>query len=254
MAIQKVTDAYTIIQTAGDIYNGNEADQIYSLNPAFVSAGATITIIDQGGVNAIELVNGLTITESLVVANEIQLTLSNGAVVNIRGADTFSFNVGGNLAGGDAGTPKSFTEFVEQDLGVSVPGEGEGVAIGGEVIIGEENNDVAITGDTVGVEGVVENFTYDIDSSTGQVVSQLDGDYTLSNFTIGEDSLTFRDVIDGTTSTETFVNDVVTSGSEISNVTDIIFDANAEGNAYQLQLVGIIDESLATVDMSVINV
>ncbi len=124
---------------------------------------------------------------------------------------------------------------------------------GGDIILPPTGETVVITGDTVGVDGVVENFTYAIDSSTGDVVSGLDGSYTLTDFTVGEDSLTFTDVATGTTSTATFVNDVTTSESAINNLTDIIFDADANGDAFQLTLVGILDAPLETVNMSVVN-
>src|SRR6056297_2691178 len=112
MAIQNVTDSYVVAQTAGDTYNGDASDQTYSINPFLVGAGDTITIVDQGGNNAIEIPAGLEITSSLVIADQTILTLSNGAVIDIRGADTFTFNVGQNLSAGDtAGTELSFADF-----------------------------------------------------------------------------------------------------------------------------------------------
>lgn len=123
MAIQKVTDAFVPVQTAGDTYEGNEVNQTYSINPNLLQAGAQITIIDQGGTNKLELVGGLQITKSVVVANEMVLTLSNGAVVNIRGANTFDFVDGGNTAAGIAGQELTFPEFVVA-IGSSIPAAG----------------------------------------------------------------------------------------------------------------------------------
>jgi len=129
----------------------------------------------------------------------------------------------------------------------------DGSVAGPVVIVPPANVDVAITADTVGVDGVVENFTYAIDSSTGDVTSQLNGDFTLTDFTVGEDSLSFVDVATGNVTTADLISNITVSGSAISNITDIIFDANSAGDAFQLTLVGIVDETLATVDMSVIG-
>ena len=254
MSIQKVVDPYKIIQTAGDTYQGNDLDQTYSINPDLIGFGDMITIIDQGGQNTIELVGGLSIESSIVVANEIILTLSNGAKIDVRNADKFNFNIGANLAAGQSGTVKTFIEFVEQDLGLTIPGTGTDPVEGGAVVIGEyvQSNDIAITDDTtVGVDGVVENFTYAIDSSTGQVVSQLDKNVALSGFTVGEDSLQFIDVVNGQTTTASFVNDVTIAPSSIIDLTDIIFDEDAQGESFQLTLLGIVDSNLSTIDMSV---
>ncbi|MDZ7664847.1 MAG: hypothetical protein U5K27_05880 [Desulfotignum sp.] len=87
MAIQLVTDAYTIAQTPGDTYKGDLSDQTYSINPTLSQAGDVITIIDQSDTNYIELPDGLEITSSIVTATELLLTLSNGAQINVRGAE-----------------------------------------------------------------------------------------------------------------------------------------------------------------------
>jgi S-layer protein len=134
-----ISDPYAIVQTAGETYIGNDTDQVYSINPNLIQAGDVVTIVDQGGANAIELPAGLEITESIASSNELVLTLSNGAIVNVRGADTFTFNVGQNLADGDTvGTEQSFADFAQNVLGVTVPAEGEAVAEGGAYTI---NND-----------------------------------------------------------------------------------------------------------------
>ncbi len=91
MAVQYVKDGIKLLQTEGDTYIGNDIDQIYIVNPNIIQAGDTITLIDQGGTNKIQFVQGVEITNSIVVAGETQLTLSNGAVINVRGADAFTF-------------------------------------------------------------------------------------------------------------------------------------------------------------------
>ena len=116
-----------------------------------------------------------------------------------------------------------------------------------------EANDVALTADTTGVAGTVENFTYAIDSSTADLAAgaTITSDITLTGFTVGEDSLTFVDVATGDATTAGLVAEVTVSTSGINNLTDIIFDANAAGDSYQLTLAGVIDADLSTVDMTV---
>lgn len=128
MAIQKVKDALTIIQSAGTTYQGDDSDQIYLLVPSLIGSGDVITIIDQGGSNNIELGDGLTITSSTVTHNEALFNLSNGASLNIRGADSFTFSVGANSAAGISGLDKSFSTFATDVLGQSLPSEGESPA------------------------------------------------------------------------------------------------------------------------------
>ncbi len=258
MAISNVRDAYKIIQTAGDTYVGDDSDQTYSINPNLIGAGEVISIVGTGGSNTIELRAGLTISLSIVTANETQFTLSNGAIINIRGADAFSFNTSGSLADGKAGVNQTYEEFVTDTLGSYIPAQGETPAFNdGERTINEDgtiagSGYVALVEDTVGVDGVVENFFYEIDSSTGAVTSVLAEDITLSGFTVGEDSLTFTDVANGTVTTETFVDEVIVSTSTIYNQTDVIFDEDTAGNAYQLIITGIVDNDLSTIDMTVV--
>ncbi len=141
MAIQHVKDGLKLIQTAGDTYIGNANDQIYIVNPNIIKAGDTITIIDQGGTNKIQFVQGVEIVKSIVVANETQLTLSNGAVINVRGADTFTFNIGGDAVNGLEGVDVDFQSFAEDVLGTPLPAEGEPpVVVEPQVVVNEEGS------------------------------------------------------------------------------------------------------------------
>jgi len=62
--------------------------------------------------------------------------LSNGASVNIRGADKFTFDVGGDMLSNKDGEKYNFSEFVTEILGLSkVPAVGEAPISGGAVNI-----------------------------------------------------------------------------------------------------------------------
>jgi hypothetical protein len=255
-----ITDPYAIVQTAGETYIGNDTDQVYSVNPNLIQAGDMVTIIDQGGSNAIELPAGLEITESIVTNDELVLTLSNGAIINLRGADAFTFNVGQNQAGGDnVGTEKGFYDFAQDILGVTLPAEGEGFVEGGPATVNDDGTAdvdpdperIPVTEDLTAVDGVAETFVYRIDSSNGQVFSLAGGDWTITNFNVGEDSLVFEDVAGGTVTTETFVDAITVSDSEIFNETSIFFDEDPEENSFFLTLTGVVDGALSTVDFIV---
>jgi len=370
-------DDLNIIQPSDSaIVGAGAGDDVYIVDGSTIGANQEITISDTEGLNTLRLTSGLSIVSSLVTSNATQLTLDNGAVVTLLGADSFSFELGGS---GIVTSPvtQDFETFASDSLGVSVPAEGEAPATGGNVTVGEDGStgatsaivipagstdaiaatadvdnftfdlaaaqaetndtqvditgfdtaadkftfdlatpigvttldqldgvegiavqsdsfagstlvtfgpdadgdliaitidgvtdaktvvvdtgageeivktDISVTSDTTGVAGVAENFTYAIDSSSNSVLSQLSSDVTLSGFTVGEDSLTFVDVANGTTTTASFVDDVVVSSSSINNLTNIIFDENASGDSYQLVLTGIVDSDLSTVDMSV---
>lgn len=119
----------------GQTYLGGAGNDTYMLSDATIPAGSTIVIQDTEGTNNIQLVGGLSIESSLVTSNALQLTLSNGAVVQILGADSFGYDVGGNALAGTSGTDQTFTELVETTLGATVPAAGEDPVTGDDVTI-----------------------------------------------------------------------------------------------------------------------
>jgi hypothetical protein len=98
---------------------------------------------------------------------------------------------------------------------------------------------------------VAETFIYQIDSSTGDVISLAGGDWTITDFNVAEDSLVFDDVAAGTVTTETFVDAIIVSESGIFSETNIYFAEDTEGTSYELTLAGVVDGDLSTVDFTV---
>ena len=93
---QIIKDPFIAIQSNGETYAENQGkDNIYALSAFITESGATITIVDDNGNNSLQLPNGLKIASSLVVADELLLTLDNGSMINLRNADKFSYDVGG---------------------------------------------------------------------------------------------------------------------------------------------------------------
>ncbi len=238
-----VTDPLKVIQTAGETYVGADAgeDTTYLLTANLIEAGDVITIIDDEGTNTIQLPLGLEIASSIVANDEMVLTLSNGAQINIRGASTFVFDVGGNDVSGEVGIEKEFADFVEQDLGTTVPAEGEAPTTGGEVVISPPNEAPVATDDllafSVETSGTVEIDVADLlandtdaDGDTLTITAVDDLNPADGTVTLSEDGLTITfDPTDGYTGPASFSYTVSDGEDEDTAVVtgEVVTDNNA---------------------------
>ena len=140
----------------GVTYRGLAGDDTYILSNA-ITANSKISIVDTSGSNKIQLVDGLSIASSKFAADAVQLTLSNGAVVTVNGADKFSFDVGGNATSGTIGAVSNFTEFASA-MGVASLPTGTTLTDG--------TADVSISGTSVGAAGANVSYTITTDITT----------------------------------------------------------------------------------------
>jgi S-layer protein len=186
----------------GQTYLGGAGNDTYMLSSATVAAGATIVIQDTEGTNKIQLVDGLEIASSTVFNNALELTLSNGAVIQIVGASSFGYDVGGNALLGTEGTQQTFTELVEDTLGTTVPAEGEDPTTGGEVTIDIDPEPEAptftVTAEDV-EEGGVATFTITLseaqaEETTVDYAISLEGDTSAAD----HGDITVDSVVDNT--------------------------------------------------------
>ena len=92
----------------GDTYRGLAGNDTYILSNAI---SGSVTIVDTAGANTIQLVDGLSVASSKFAADSAQLTLSNGAVITINGADKFTYDVGGNITSGDTGSSNTYAQL-----------------------------------------------------------------------------------------------------------------------------------------------
>ena len=83
----------------------------------------------------------MSIASSRFAADAVELTLSNGAVVTINGADNFTFEVGGNDTSGTAGTDQTYSAFAEAMGVASLP-------TGSTLVAGTAN--VSVAGASIG--------------------------------------------------------------------------------------------------------
>ena len=102
-----------VLDNNNTTFRGLAGDDVYILSSKTVNKNAKITVVDTNGTNIIQLVNNLKITKSLFTSDATRLTLENGAVITINGADKFTFELSGNLTAGIAGTLNTFEEFAQ---------------------------------------------------------------------------------------------------------------------------------------------
>lgn len=151
------------------VVGAGAGNDTYVLSPSTLSANQEVTISDTQGSNKLQLIDGLTIASSTVASNAVLLTLSNGAKVTVLGADTFSYEVGGNPLTGTAGTVQTYAQFVTTTLGAaSVPTTG--------TVSGSAN--VTIPGGSTG-GGAGQAFTLTA-SSTNLVAEGKDVTFTVT--------------------------------------------------------------------------
>ncbi|MDZ7664856.1 MAG: hypothetical protein U5K27_05925 [Desulfotignum sp.] len=251
MAIQKVKDAYILAQTPGDTYQGDSSDQTYSINPNLVQAGDVITIIDQGGTNYIELPDGLEITSSIVTATEILLTLSNGAQINVRGAETFTFKVGQNLSAGDTdGTDLDFETFAQDILGVTVPAAGEDPVEGATSTVNDDGTATPGGDPSETVTDVV------IDTAAFPTQTDFDASGDAYNF-IDDAAVSNYAVIDNFSADDTisFVNADVDDYEIHNGVLDddpenVTLTYNDDGTVNRIDLIGVVSSDALVYDLS----
>ncbi|MDA9034988.1 hypothetical protein N9H74_05745, partial [Hyphomicrobiales bacterium] len=108
----------------GVTYRGLGGNDAYIISTNTTEANSKIEIIDSAGDNVIQLINGLIISKSLFTSDAMRLTLSDGSVVTINGADKFTFELSGNLTDGSSGNKKTFSEFAKYMGLESLPSSG----------------------------------------------------------------------------------------------------------------------------------
>ena len=99
-----------IIPTNNKTYRGLQGDDIYVISKA-IPSGSSISIVDTSGKNIIQLADGLEILSTKFSSSAFQITLSNGAIINISAADKNSYEIGGNITSGIEGEQKNYLEF-----------------------------------------------------------------------------------------------------------------------------------------------
>jgi len=102
--------------------DGNDTYFISNLLPE----NSSITIIDTSGTNTIQIPSNTKVTKSQWAKDTVRLTFEDSRVITVNNADTFSYNLGGNVTDGTEGTDLTFSElalsFGVDDLSVNSVG------------------------------------------------------------------------------------------------------------------------------------
>ena len=104
---------------------GLDGDDTYFVSN-LLPKDSSITIIDTSGANTIQIPSNTKVTKSQWAKDTVRLTFEDSRVITINNADTFSYNLGGNITNGEAGTDLTFSElalsFGVDDLSVNSVG------------------------------------------------------------------------------------------------------------------------------------
>jgi len=104
---------------------GLDGDDTYFISN-LLPEKSSITIIDTSGTNTIQIPSNTQVTKSQWAKDTVRLTFEDSRVITINNADEFSYNLGGNVTNGTAGTDLTFSElalsFGADDLSVNSVG------------------------------------------------------------------------------------------------------------------------------------
>ena len=173
-----------------------------------------------------------------------------------NGTDAFAIDDSGELTVADAGELTD-GEDDPYTLDVEVTDD-DGATTSASVTV---NIDSAIQtvdlsdGDATGTDGEAEAFVYEFEVQDGRATNVGDGEVNLGGFNPDEDILRFDDT-SGTWSTDSeFLadeNGVVINENPFEDQTTISFDANDQGQAGVLNLVGVEDGELSDTPFEVV--
>ena len=89
---------------------GLDGDDTYFISN-LLPEKSSITIIDTSGTNTIQIPSNTQVTKSQWAKDTVRLTFEDSRVITVNNADEFSYNLGGNVTNGTAGTDLSFSDF-----------------------------------------------------------------------------------------------------------------------------------------------
>ena len=246
-------DDFIVLQQSSPAFVGADVgNDTYLLSGSMIGAGQNLTISDAKGSNSIQLADGLSIASSKVASNAMLLTLTNGGIVTINGADTFTYEAGGNSTAGINNVDVSFASFAQNTLGVTVPVSG--VATGGAVAIGQgEAGSVTqlIAGSSLPVTATSQADVFGFTPSAAKALV-ANTQISISQFDVAQDKLQFDlTTALGITTLAALngVEGISISANVITNETSINFGSDANGDLVVLVLVGITEPSAVTVNV-----
>ena len=89
---------------------GLDGDDTYFISN-LLPKNSSITIIDTSGINIIQIPSNTQVTKSQWAKDTVRLTFEDSRIITVNSADNFTYNIGGNVASGVAGTDLTFSEL-----------------------------------------------------------------------------------------------------------------------------------------------
>ncbi len=89
---------------------GLDGDDTYFISN-LLPKNSSMTIIDTSGINIIQIPSNTQVAKSQWAKDTVRLTFEDSRVITVNNADTFTYNIGGNVTSGAAGTDLTFSEF-----------------------------------------------------------------------------------------------------------------------------------------------
>ena len=222
-------------------YRGLGGNDTYIISNA-IAANAEVTIVDTSGTNTIQLVDGLSIASSKFAGDSVQLTLSNGAVVTVNGADKFTYEVGGNETAGVTGTSNTYAELASAMGVASLPtgstiSDGTSGTVSGSALSSGSIGYSLSAGATSVAEGGAITYTVTASSAPASDVTLT---YNVTGDTNGStvDAATGADVVDlsgtftmkagETSATFTVTANVDDTNEGLEGIKVTVFDASLD--------------------------
>ena len=183
-----IIDDFVVLQASTTaIVGAADGNDTYLLSGSMIPAGKSITISDALGVNSIQLANGLQIASAQVTTNALKINLVNGASITVLGANSFTFEAGGNTSAGIDQTDLGYSQFVQSVLGISV--HTTGVVTSGAVTIGSSVSTITVSGNqTVNATAAADVFSFNAVSALADTAG-TNTQATISGFSTSNDRL-----------------------------------------------------------------
>ena len=180
-----------IIPTNNTTYRGLQGDDIYVISKA-IPSDSSLSIVDTSGKNIIQLADGLEILSTKFSSSAFQITLSNGAIINISAADKNSYEIGGNITSGIEGEQKNYLEFSKlfgiQDFPKSGSVSGNANLVIKETSLSSNNIDfswIEKTPESIGLDSIEVNELMDfvkIPEFNTQAAILIQGNYIIAEY------------------------------------------------------------------------
>ena len=254
LASTAVGEDFIVAQVrSSSIVGAGSGNDTYLIADSLLPTGTNLTISDALGVNSLQLASGLQIASAQVAATALKLNLASGASITVLGTDRFTFEAGGNTTAGIDQADITYSQFVQNVLGIEIPTTGFNTSAP-ITIGGDSTSAISVSGNqVVNATAAADVFSFNAVSALADAAG-TNTQATISGFSTASDRL----VLDLVTANSSLTRLAQLNGQQgISVQTDPVTgntlinfgnDANG-GQPVTLTLLGVSD--LAAVQITV---